>query len=135
LDPAESLERLLLLFKELDELSQEVPVIVEGRKDKKALEDLDITGEIIVLNDGTSVLNTCERLSERVDMAVILTDWDHKGGQLARALMDSLEACDMKHETDFRARISYLTKKETKDVEGLPSYLGRLRRMLGKAPQ
>ena len=132
MDPAETLERLLKLFEELDEASRSVPLIVEGRYDKIALEKLGVKGQIVVLNDGQSVLGTCEALSRDHKSAIIFTDWDHKGGQLARKLMDALESCDMKFDKDFRARISYLTKKETKDVEGLPGLIGRLRKSLGR---
>jgi dTMP kinase len=132
LDPNETLERLLRLFEELYDISQGVPVIVEGRYDRMALEDLGVTGQIVVLNDGQSVLGTCEELSEDHGSAIIMTDWDHKGGQLSRLLIDALESCDMKHDNDFRARISYLAKKETKDVEGLPAYVARLRNTIGK---
>ena len=127
MDPNETLERLLGLFEELAEASQSIPVIVEGRNDKKALEELGIHGMIVVLNDGHSVLRTCEDLSEDHRTAIIMTDWDHKGGQLSRRLIDALESCDMKFDNDLRARISYLAKKETKDVEGLPAYVRRLR--------
>ncbi len=125
--PAETLERMTGLLEELDEASRTIPIIVEGRKDKEALRDLGIKGRIIILNDGHSVLGTCEELAKTDTIAMILTDWDRRGGQLARSLMDSLEACDMKHETDIRAKLSYLTKKEIKDVEGLPGFMRRLR--------
>lgn len=132
MDPRDTLEKLLKLFEELAEVSMEIPVIVEGRYDRKALEELGVRGQIVVLNDGQSVLGTCEILSEQHKSAIILTDWDHKGGQLARLLMDALESCDMKFDKDFRAKISYLTKKETKDVEGLPNLVRRLRESAGK---
>ncbi len=131
--PAETLERMTRLLEELDDASQTIPIIVEGRKDEEALRDLGIEGRIIILNDGHSVLGTCEELAKTHTIAIILTDWDRRGGQLARSLMDSLEACDMKHETDIRARISYLSKKEIKDVEGLPGFMRRLRQTVGKA--
>ena len=127
MDPSETLERLLRLLEELDEASRTVPVIVEGRHDRKALEELGVTGNIVVLNDGHSVLHTCEELSKQHRTAIIMTDWDHKGGQLSRLLIDALESCDMKFDNDYRASISYLAKKETKDVEGLPAYVSRLR--------
>lgn len=130
--PAETLVRMTGLLEELDEASRTIPIIVEGRKDKEALLDLGVKGRIIILNDGQSVLGTCEELAKTDTIAMILTDWDRRGGQLARSLMDSLEACDMKHETDIRAKMSYLTKKEIKDVEGLPGFMRRLRRMTGK---
>ncbi len=132
MDPAETLDTLLTLFEELDEMSVTVPIIVEGRKDREALRKLGIMGEIVVLNDGFSILGTCESLALGWDKAIILTDWDRKGGHLARVLMDSLEACDMGHDTDLRAKISRLAKKEVKDVEGLPRLIQRLKALVIK---
>jgi 5S rRNA maturation endonuclease (ribonuclease M5) len=135
LDPDETLEGLTELLDELDKASITNPIIVEGIRDKEALQELGVNGQIIVLNDGTSILNTCERLSEKWHMAIILTDWDRKGGQLARMLMDALESCDMKHDTKFRAKLSRLAKKEIKDVESLPGFIKRLKSAVGLESQ
>jgi 5S rRNA maturation endonuclease (ribonuclease M5) len=132
LDPYETLEKMTRLLEELNEISEEIPIIVEGRMDKKALRNLGIGGRIVVLNDGQSVLGTVEELSKSWKSAVILMDWDRKGGQLAHLLRDALESSDMKFNTDFRARMSYLAKKETKDVEGLPGFVERLNEATGR---
>ncbi len=132
MDPNETLEKMTKLLEDLNEASSDIPIIVEGRWDEKALRNLGIEGRIVVLNDGHSVLATCEELSKNWRLAIILMDWDRKGGQLAHLLRNALESCDMKYNTDFRAKMSYLAKKETKDVEGLPSFIGRLREATGK---
>ncbi|MCK5038542.1 MAG: toprim domain-containing protein [Thermoplasmata archaeon] len=126
MDYEETLEEILDLIEELANQS-DVPIIVEGRKDVRALEKLGIEGLIIVLNDGLSIIDTCTKLSEDHKKAIILTDWDRKGGQLARLLMDALEANGMKYNTDIRAGISRLSKKDIKDIESLPRFLARLR--------
>lgn len=131
LDPNETLKGLIELLDELDNASSTIPIIVEGSRDREALQKLGVSGQIVVLNDGTSILNTCERLAENRHLAIILTDWDRKGGQLARMLMDALESCDMKHDTKFRAKLSRLAKKEIKDVESLPGYIKRLKNAVG----
>ena len=127
MDRSETLEELEAVIEELAAASRTVPVIVEGRSDRDALNELGVNGIIFVLNDGHSIIDTCTRLAADHRTVIIMTDWDRKGGQLARALMDALEANDMHYNTDFRAKISYLAKKEIKDVEGLPAYIGRLR--------
>ena len=127
MDRSKTLEELEKVIEELAEASRTVPVIVEGRSDKKALADLGISGIIFVLNDGHSILDTCTRLSADYRTVIIMTDWDRKGGHLARILMESLEANDMHYNTDLRAKISMLAKKEIKDVESLPRYIERLR--------
>ncbi|MCK4757060.1 MAG: toprim domain-containing protein [Thermoplasmata archaeon] len=123
--PQETLDDLKAVIEELAN-QEDVPIIVEGRKDEQALRELGITGPVVVLNDGLSTIDTCTKLSGKYKKAVILTDWDRKGGQLARQLMDALEANDMHYNTDIRATISRLSKKDIKDVESLPSFLRRL---------
>ena len=123
--PQETLDDLKEALNKLADL-EGVPIIVEGKKDEKALRELGITGPVVMLNDGLSIIDTCTKLSGEYKKAVILTDWDRKGGQLARQLMDALEANDMHHDNDIRATISRLSKKDIKDVESLPAFLRRL---------
>ena len=101
-------------------------------KDRMALRSLGVNGNVVVLNDGESILNTCEKLARKWGAAIILTDWDHKGGQLARSLMDSLEICGVSYDTEYRASISRMVKKDIKDVEGLPPLIQRLRTLSGR---
>ncbi len=46
-----------------DELKlSDFPIVVEGKRDTKALRELGIVKHVIELNDGTSVLSTVERI-------------------------------------------------------------------------
>ena len=132
MDPRETLETLEEILDELDQASKLMPIIVEGLKDRMALRSLNVNGYVVILNDGESILNSCERLANKWSAAIIFTDWDHKGGQLARSLMDSLEICGISYDTEYRASISRLVKKDIKDVEGLPKLIQRLRTLSGK---
>jgi len=136
LDPKETLEILEETLDELDNASRIMPIIVEGLKDRMALRSLNVNGHIVILNDGDSIIGTCDRIAREWGGAIILTDWDHKGGQLARQLMDALNACGIGYDTEYRATISRLVKKDVKDVEGLPPLIRRLRTMTssGHAP-
>ncbi|MDX1534551.1 MAG: hypothetical protein R3291_02910, partial [Thermoplasmata archaeon] len=58
---------------------------------------------------------------------LILTDWDRRGGQLSRLLREALAANDVRANTEIRARLARLCKKEVKDVEGLGRLVGRIR--------
>ena len=131
MNPKENLEKLEETLDELDNASKIMPIIVEGLKDRMALRSLNVNGHVIILNDGDSVFGTCEKLSREWGAAIILTDWDHKGGQLARQLMDALRACGTSYDTEYRATISMLVKKDVKDVEGLPPLIRRLRVLAG----
>lgn len=121
-------EEVEALIKNLVHLSVTMPVIVEGKKDEKALRELGVKGEIVRLNRGESIFSTCERLSKDHEKVILMTDWDRKGGHLGKLLKDGLEANGVQYDEDIRARLAILTKKDIKDVESLVKQLARLRR-------
>lgn len=123
----ERLEQLERLIDEAKTLNLTLPFIVEGERDEIALRELGFSGEIVVINRGVSLLQICEEISVEHSEAVILTDWDSRGGKLAHLLREKLLATDVKSNNYIRARFSKLCKKEIKDVESLPNYLERLR--------
>jgi 5S rRNA maturation endonuclease (ribonuclease M5) len=132
---AERLEKLERIVDDLIERSSDEPIIVEGSRDIKALRDLGIEGMIRAVNTGSSIVNLCESLSSEHDRFIILTDWDRKGGQIAHQLDRGFESCDVKRDMSVRANIARLTKKEIKDVEGLPGFIRRLQKsVLSKSP-
>ena len=132
---AERLEKLEKIVDDLIERSPDEPIIVEGSRDVKALRDLGIEGMILAVNTGSSIVNLCETLSSEHDRFIILTDWDRKGGQIAHQLARGFESCDVKHDMLVRANIARLSKKEIKDVEGLPGFIRRLQKsVLSRSP-
>lgn len=122
----ELLEKIEDVLLELEQKNKKVPIIVEGEADIKALRELGLEGEIISINKGQSLFNFCEDLAKRYTDVIILTDWDRKGGHLSKILSEDLKANDLHFNTEFRARLAGLCKKETKDVEGLPACVQRL---------
>lgn len=118
---------------DLEEVIADTPVIVEGLKDVEALKKLGLGKNIVSLGKGLAVFTFCERLSRKHTAVVILTDWDRKGGKLARMLKDAFEANGVKADVDMRAKLVLLTKKDIKDIESLPRYVERLRTMAGVA--
>lgn len=119
-------EELLQVIARLKKFNDEHPVIVEGRKDERALRRIGLSGIVLRLDKGNSIFNFCENLRGRYGQVVILTDWDRKGGRLARALRDGLKANGVSYDDDFRRQIAFLVRKEVKDVEGLPKLLSKL---------
>ncbi|MCK5291823.1 MAG: DNA primase [Thermoplasmata archaeon] len=122
------LEEVEGLIEQLVHLSDTMAVIVEGRKDERALRELGVKGEIVRLNKGESIFGTCERLSRDHKKVILMTDWDRKGGHLGKLLKDGLEANGVQYDENIRARLAVLTKKDIKDVENLAKQLARLRR-------
>lgn len=123
----ERLDMILEVVDELEHRSDDTPIVVEGLKDVRALKDIGIRKNTVSLGKGLSIFAFCERFAHRSKSVVILTDWDRKGGRLARMLKDAFEANGVKVDLDLRAKLVLLTKKDIKDIESLPKYIGRLR--------
>ena len=127
LSAEERLEQLERLFVELEDLSETTPVIVEGSRDVAALKRMGIVKNVTALHKGVSVFSFCENLSRESSAAIVLTDWDRRGGMLARMLRDGLKANGVEVNDYIRKRIVMLSKKEIKDIESLPKFIERLR--------
>lgn len=103
-------------------------VLVEGRRDRIALERLGFTGPVEVLNRGWSVddvlvylLETYGRKS-KVDNGpsiVVLMDWDRTGGRLQTTIRRNLESLDVRFDERLRSTLMRCLKPETRVVEGL----------------
>ena len=132
LSPDERYEEIMKVVDDLRELSGSMPVVVEGMRDAKALAGLGIHTNVVTLSKGMTLFAFCEEIARSWREVVVLTDWDRKGGQLARRLKEAFEANETKVVDEIRMQLVILTKKEVKDVEGLPSYLVRLRGLAGR---
>ncbi len=128
----EDLERVL---DDLIEKNRTVPVIVEGLRDRRALQALGVQGDVRVLNRGNRILAIAEELARTHREAIILTDWDTRGGRLARSLRDALEACGVRYDDDLRARLTILCRKDIKDVESLHTFAERIADMAASGRQ
>ena len=123
----ELVEKIEKVLDELKALNGDIPVIVEGESDLRALRELGLKGIIMKINVGQTLFNLCEEIARKYTEVIILTDWDRKGGHISRLLQEALKANDVKFNIDVRARLAYLCRKETKDVEGLVGTLKRLK--------
>ncbi len=117
---SERLEKALKVIEELKELSSEVPIIVEGKRDRDALRKLGIDGKIYTIS------MPIEELSERVAVtgareAIILTDYDRTGRTLAGKLKRLLMNEGIRPNFTIRRKLKHLVGFEF--VEELPSLL------------
>ncbi len=92
-----------------------------------ALKRLGITRNVIALNRGVSIFTFSEEIAKRHTKAIVLTDWDRRGGQLARMLKEALVANGVEVVDRIRRQLVTLSKKEVKDMESMPTYLERLK--------
>ena len=125
-DPKETLEELSKILEEIRDRSQEWVVLVEGQKDRAAMTVLGIDGEVWQVQGPNTIFSLAERLAREGKGAVILTDWDRKGGQLARLLREALKANAVPYDDQLRMRLVVLVKSEIKDIESLPAFFTRL---------
>jgi len=125
-NPKETLEDLDRLIEELRERPENSTLLVEGRKDRAALWLLGIEGEIMTIQNGKRIFQVAEGLAEEGKEAIILTDWDRKGGQFCRLLKNALRANGVIYDDTKRAKLVRLSKKDIKDVESLPAFMSHL---------
>ena len=115
------------IWKSIEDINS--PVIVEGKRDTKALRNLGFGGIIIELNDGHSLLSTVENIAHkfgRRSKFVVLTDWDRTGEILAKQLKEYGESCDLIPNLRIRQKLSILSSKEITCIEELPTFVNAL---------
>ncbi|MCZ7357717.1 MAG: toprim domain-containing protein [Candidatus Methanoperedens sp.] len=126
----EDIERLEQLDKILSDLRERADngavIIVEGRKDAESLSRLGLKGDIIFASQ-QPLLELTEKLSRKDKEIILLTDWDKKGGMIARKIIKYLLNYGIMPNTEIRGRIRALVKKRIKDIESLSNYVNRLR--------
>ena len=126
-DDAERLRFLDEILSELRDLAEDHIILIEGNKDRKALEALIGDGfESIEVQREGGPLAAAERVAASGRGAVILTDWDARGGRLAADLESYLRADGTEFDTSVRRRLSSVCRKDIKDVEALDSLYERL---------
>jgi dTMP kinase len=123
---ANTLEDLSSILDELRDRPKNAVILVEGQKDRGALIALGIGGEIWQVQGGGSIFSIAENLVLQKKTAIILTDWDRKGGQLCRLIRDALKANGVSYDGSLRMRLVHISKKDVKDIESLPSLYSRL---------
>jgi len=111
------------------------PIIVEGPRDKRALESLSFVGPIEVLNRGWDLERVVAYLYETYgtrnesvggSSVCLLMDWDRTGGRLQRKLARLLEGFDMLVDQETRVVLQKNLKPETRVLESLRGLADRL---------
>jgi len=113
-------------IEDLTEKNRRAPIIVEGEFDRRALRALGVMGDIRMINEGSAIFRLCESIAASHREAIILTDWDVRGGRLARQLRDGLAANGVRFDEESRARLTRLCRKDITDVESLHGFVERV---------
>lgn len=119
--------RLRGLLRELTLLNNEIPVIVEGRRDVAALRRLGLKGTISTLHCGQTVAAFGEQIARRFPCVILLLDWDRRGRQLHSQLTLHLET-DWEEHNYIRQELialckSSISSSSISSIEELPALL------------
>lgn len=117
----ERLEQFAKVWTELIEAAREheAVILVEGEKDKRCLERLGIHSSVTLVHQGQRLPAIAQRAASGHVRAIVLTDWDRKGGQLADRLAGLLEGMDLRVDLEVRQRLARVVRGELVHVEGL----------------
>lgn len=120
-------EEFLEVWSELREIASTAGtvLVVEGERDRAALSALQVRGDVVALHHGQPLAHVAHRVAERARTVVVLTDWDTKGGQLARRFRGFLEAMPLRLDLDYRRRLARAVRGEVAHVEGLAGWARR----------
>jgi 5S rRNA maturation endonuclease (ribonuclease M5) len=129
MDYKKSFEDLKKALSELREENIKIPIIVEGEKDKEALQKLELTGTIISVNAGISLTDFCDRLAGKYKEIILLTDWDRRGGYLNHTIIKNLEG---RVNCNTRYREILAKNAMIRTIEGLPSWISTMKKKINK---
>jgi len=124
--PRERLEEIQAVLEAMISRDPRTVILVEGMRDRGALTILGVGGEMVQVQSSDGVFGIAERLAKEGKSAMIMTDWDRKGGQLSRLLRSALEANAVPYDDGLRQRLVIVARQDIKDVQSLPSLYSRL---------
>jgi 5S rRNA maturation endonuclease (ribonuclease M5) len=108
------------LVKELNDLSSEgAAVLVEGKRDAKALRELGYAGPVFTVSILTSSAAAREELRKGVSKMIILTDLDSEGRRLAARYMKFLSHEGVSASLAQRRRLSEASRGVFLHIENL----------------
>ncbi|MGQ9565011.1 MAG: toprim domain-containing protein [Candidatus Bathyarchaeales archaeon] len=107
-------------------------IIVEGQKDLRALRELNIKGKIITAKTSRKSLLALTTEIEKQTCAevILLLDFDRRGKELTKRLMQRLEAARIKTNTVYWRELKAFMRHDVKDIESIPTYLKTLNKKL-----
>jgi 5S rRNA maturation endonuclease (ribonuclease M5) len=125
---ARKLEILTRIFEKLSKKTEpNILIIIEGKKDLHALRRLGITADAICIRSRGKVLVDCLDELDAKEV-IMLVDFDDYGVTLAKKITQYLEGRGVKVNNIFWKEIQAIVKRDVKDIEGLPSYLEKLKK-------
>ena len=117
-----------LIAKLAEDAAKGKPIVVEGKKDAQALQDLGVNGAIVtVKTGGKSFLEATAEIEKLgVGAVILLLDFDRRGKEGTLRLKHDLERAKIKADTRFWQELQALVGREIQCIESLPAYLSTL---------
>ncbi len=119
----ERLEGIAEVIERLKEMSSDHVILVEGNKDVASLKNVGVEGDIFCVQSGGGPVRAAEYAWRSGKPAIILTDWDRRGGNLASLLRDNLASLGVPYDDAIRSDMAFYTRAYSKDVESLDSVI------------
>jgi 5S rRNA maturation endonuclease (ribonuclease M5) len=107
------------------DLSLEMPVIVEGKRDERALRELGINGAIHKVQTSLSVLEFCEKIAREHREVILFTDIDSAGKKIGKAVKKYLTDKGVKVEDNIARKL--MRALDTAQAENISKRLERER--------
>lgn len=123
-------EKIVEEIEDLRDLSEKIPIVVEGRNDEKALRALGIGGVVLQISAGKPFYEFCEEISGKYKDVILFTDTDSEGQKIARKFKGHMSQSGVRVNDRFRSVL--LGKLETHQVEHMLSRLKRVKVNLTK---
>lgn len=125
------LELINRLLERLEKKSKNgIPILVEGRKDVIALNQLGIIGDLIsAKSSGKSFFDLIKEIEKRKSREVIfLFDFDRTGKEMTHRLATYLEGMRIIPNLVFWKMLLGLVGHDVKDIESLATYIENLKK-------
>jgi 5S rRNA maturation endonuclease (ribonuclease M5) len=131
-EKAEKIEQILIQLTE--ESAKGNLIVVEGKKDAQALQELGVNGAIVtVKTGGKSFLEATVEIEALGACEVILfLDFDRRGREGTKRLQETLEREKIKVNVKFWRELRGLVSREIQCIESLTSYLRTLQEKVVK---
>ena len=124
------LEKIKKLLERLETKTKKgIPIVVEGKNDIKALNNLGISGNIILAKTyGKSFLDVLSEIEQTRSLEVVLLfDFDRRGKEWTQRLASSLDGLKITPNLVFWKMLMGLVGHDVKDIEGLATYIETLK--------
>ncbi len=95
-------------------------IVVEGKKDKIALEKIGFHNIFVLNETGKSIFVKIEEIAKRKEECVILTDFDKKGKKLYNLIKSEFNLNGVKMNNSLR---NALLKAHLSHIEGISTFL------------